>query len=410
VSALETVSDPLELGLDPDRLAAIPRHFERYLEAKKLPGFSVLVSRAGEVAHFSMAGYRDVASAAPVTEETVFRIYSMTKPITSVALMMLYEEGLFDLSDPVADYLPEFANPEVLIGGSALKPVLRPATEPIRVWHLLTHTSGMTYGWFHANAVDALYRSAGFEWGVPEGADLAECCQTWARLPLLFDPGTAWNYSHSTDVIGRLVELLSQKSLEAFFAERIFGPLGMGETGFFATPAQQDRLATLYLPDAFSGEAVPSERMGRPAAKPPRAFLGGSGLVSTIGDYYRFTRCLLEGGQLNGVRLLGPRTLSYMTENHLPGGHDMAHFGNPITAEAEFGVGFGLGFSVVIDPASMKVPASVGEFAWGGAASTAFWVDRREEMIVIFMTQLLPSTTYPIRRELRRLVYQSIVA
>jgi CubicO group peptidase (beta-lactamase class C family) len=408
-SPIEKTVDPDELGLDPGRLRRIDAHFDRYVETERLPGYAVLVSRGGEVGHFAMYGKRDRESGKPITEDTVYRIYSMTKPITSVAAMMLYEEGRFDLEDPVSAYLPEFSEMRIFAGGSSVAPALKPASEPVRIWHLLTHTAGLSYGFLYNHPVDALYRSAGFEWGTPKGADLAKCCEIWADLPLLFEPGTSWNYSHATDVVGRLVEVLSGQSLDECFAERIFARLGMDDTGFHAREDQVDRLAALYLPDAVTGRAVVSERMGRLVDRPPRVLSGGAGLLSTIGDYYRFTRLLLNGGELDDVRLLGPRTLDYMTRNHLPGNQDIVHFGHPISVDSEEGVGFGLGFSVVIDAAALKVPASEGEFAWGGAASTVFWVDPSEELIVIFMTQLLPSSTHPIRRELRRLVYQAIV-
>ncbi|MHB8246431.1 MAG: serine hydrolase domain-containing protein [Acidimicrobiales bacterium] len=409
MSFIDTRVDPGDVGLDAKRLERIDEHFARYVSSEALPGFAVLVSRAGEVAHFSTNGYRDVESRLPVEADTLYRIYSMTKPITSVAAMMLYEEGRFDLSDPVSKYLPEFADLSVFAGGSSVSPVLRPASEPMRIWHLLSHTAGLSYGFLYSHPVDAMYRAAGFEWGTPKDVDLAGCCEIWAGLPLMFEPGSSWNYSHATDVVGRLIEVISGQSLDDFFDDRIFSQLGMEQTGFYARDDQVDRLATLYLPDALTGRAVASERMSGLAERKPRVLSGGGGLVSTIGDYYQFTKLLLNGGELDGVRLLGPRTLDYMTRNHLPGGSDMVHFGHAISGEGEEGVGFGLGFSVVVDAAAMKVPANEGEFAWGGAASTEFWVDPLEELIVIFMTQLLPSSTYPIRRELRRLVYQSIV-
>ncbi len=407
--SIEKTVDPDELGLDPGRLSRIDRHFAQYVDSERLPGYAVLVSRGGEVGHFATYGARDREGGKPIADDTVYRIYSMTKPIASVAAMMLYEEGRFDLNDPVSAYLPEFADMQVFSGGSSVTPLLKPASEPMRIWHLLTHTAGLTYGFIYNHPVDALYRSAGFEWGTPKEADLAKCCEIWAGLPLVFEPGTSWNYSHATDVLGRLVEVLSGQSLDDFFAERIFGRIGMDETGFYAREDQLERLAALYLPDPVTRRAVVSERMTRLAERPPRVLSGGGGLVSTIGDYYRFTRLLLNGGELDGVRLLGPRTLEYMTRNHLPGNQDIVQFGHPISVDSEPGVGFGLGFSVVIDAAALKAPASEGEFAWGGAASTAFWVDPTEELIVIFMTQLLPSSTHPIRRELRRLVYQAIV-
>jgi CubicO group peptidase (beta-lactamase class C family) len=333
----------------------------------------------------------------------------MTKPVTSVAAMMLYEEGRIDLTDPVSKYLPEFSDLHVFTGGSQLQPVLRPATEPMRIWHLLTHTSGMTYGFAYNHPVDAIYRARGFEMGTPEGADLAACCEAWGRLPLMFEPGTSWNYSHSTDVLGRIIEVVSGHRLDDFFAGRILSPLGMHETGFFAREDQRDRLATLYVHDSRSGGPVPNDYLGKLAEQPPKVLSGGGGLVSTIGDYHRFCHFLLNGGELDGTRLLGPRTLAYMTRNHLPGGHDMVYFGHPVSEDYEAGIGFGLGFSVVIDAAAMKVPASEGEFAWGGSATTLFWVDPVEQLIVVFMTQLLPSTTYPVRRHLRQLVYQAVV-
>lgn len=409
MASIEQTVDPAEVGLDAGRLARIDEHFERYLSTERLPGWAVLVSRGGEVAHLSMAGFRDLEAKADVTADTVYRIYSMTKPITSVAAMMLYEEGRFDLSDPVSLYLPEFADQRVYVGGSSTNPVLRPASEPMRIWHLLTHTSGMTYGFMYTNPVDALYRAAGFEWGSPNDADLASCCEIWAGLPLMFDPGTSWNYSHATDVVGRLVEVLSGQPLDEFLKDRIFSQLGMDDTGFYANEEQLDRLAALYTPEPATLRATHAARMSRQAERPPKMLSGGGGLVSTVGDYHRFARMLLNGGELDGVRLLGSRTLDYMTRNHLPGDHDMAYFGHPISGEGEEGLGFGLGFSVVTNAAAMKVPASEGEFAWGGAASTVFWVDPVEELIVIFMTQLLPSSTHPIRRELRRLVYQALV-
>jgi CubicO group peptidase (beta-lactamase class C family) len=403
-------SDPAELGFDPRRLDRIESHFSRYVEEELLPGFAVLVSRAGKVCYHRTKGWRDLDSKASLTDDAMYRIYSMTKPVTSVALMMLYEEGLFDLSDPVSKFLPEFSSPMVLVGGSSVKPVLRPASAPLLIWHLLTHTAGLSYGFFYRDPVDALYRGAGFEWGSPEGADLARCCEIWAGLPLLFDPGTSWNYSHATDVVGRLVEVISGTSLADFFAQRIFGPLRMVDTAFQVTEEAADRLVTLYLPDAMTGRATRSPRLGRGGGGKPSAYFGGSGLISTISDYHRFSLFLRGGGELDDVRLLSPKTVSYMARNHLPGGHDIAFFEHPIAGESEPGVGFGLGVSVVTDPAAMKVPASVGEYGWGGAASTTFWVDPVEDLVVIFMTQLLPSSAYPLRRELHRLVHQAITA
>jgi CubicO group peptidase (beta-lactamase class C family) len=405
---LKVEIDPAEAGFDEGRLARIDAHFARYVDDGRLPGWLLLVSRGGQVVHLSTYGQRDKEAALPVELDTVFRMYSMTKPVTSVAAMMLYEEGAFELKDPVARFIPAFADMRVFKGGSALAPVTVPATEPMRIWHLLTHTAGLTYGFHHAHPVDAIYRAAGFEWGSPPGADLAECCEQWAQLPLLFEPGSEWNYSVSTDVLGRVVEVASGQTLDRFFAERIFEPLGMTDTGFSANDL--DRLAALYTRNPATGEAFRIDMMGDAAKKPPSMLSGGGGLVGTAADYHRFTQMLLGEGQLEATRLLSPRTVRYMTSNHLPGRADLEAFGRPLFSETTFdGVGFGLGFSVVDDPVKNKVLGSRGEFAWGGAASTAFWVDPVEDVTAMFLTQLVPSSTYPIRTQLKQLVYQALV-
>jgi CubicO group peptidase (beta-lactamase class C family) len=338
----------------------------------------------------------------------------MTKPITSVAAMMLYEEGAFALTDPVSTFIPSFGDVRVYAGGSDLRPVTVPAIEPVRIWHLLTHTAGLTYGFHRVHPVDALYRAAGFELGSPPaGVDLAQACDQWAALPLLFQPGTEWAYSVATDVLGRVVEVASGQRLDEFLADRIFGPLGMTDTAFWAGPPAQPRLAALYTPGP-DGKAARLDALGQEALTQPLMLRGGGGLVSTAADYDRFTQLLLDrpgspAGELEGVRLLSPRTVAYMARNHLPGGLDLETFGRSLDAEAPFrGVGFGLGFAVLIDSVPGKVIGSAGEISWGGAASTAFWVDQAAGLTVSFFTQLLPSSTHPIRPQLRQLVYQAL--
>ena len=401
-SPLEVETDPADLGLDADRLARIDALLTRYVDDGKLPGWSVLVTRRGQIAHLARGGRRDIEAGTPVQADTVFRIYSMTKPVTSVAAMMLYEHGAFELTDPIAHWLPEFADMRVWDGGSDLRPKLVPALEPIRVWHLLTHTSGLTYGFHHAHPVDAMYRAAGYEWSVPAGVDLAGASEAFASLPLLFHPGREWNYSVSTDILGRLVEAVSGRSLDSFFAEEIFRPLGMVDTAFGGSdPA---RTAALYTPGL-----VRNDQLGD-AVLSPSWLSGGGGLTSTMSDYHRFTQMLRGRGRLGDVRLLGDRTVRYMARNHLPGGADLVNFGRPLFAETPFdGVGFGLGFSVTLDPVATRTLSSPGEFAWGGAASTAFWVDPVEDITAVFLTQLLPSSTYPVRSQLRQLVYAALV-
>ncbi len=406
--------DVAEVGLDPERLARIDAHFARYVADGRLPGWLLTVRRHGRLAHVARAGSRDLEAGLPVTDDTLWRIYSMTKPVTSIAAMILYEEGKLALTDPVSAFIPSFGDVRAYTGGSDLRPVTVPVVEPVRIWHLLTHTAGLTYGFHRVHPVDALYRAAGFEWGTPAGLDLAQACDTWAGLPLLFQPGTEWNYSVATDVLGRVIEVASGQRLDEFLAARILRPLGMTQTAFWAGPEAAPRLAALYT-RGRDGAATRLDALGQAALARPAMFSGGGGLVSTAADYDRFTQMLLQrtgspAGELDGVRLLSPRTVGYMTRNHLPGGLDLETFGRPLYAESPFrGVGFGLGFAVVIDPLPGKVVCSAGEISWGGAASTTFWVDQEADLAVSFFTQLLPSSSYPIRPELRQLVYQALV-
>ncbi|MYS24253.1 MULTISPECIES: serine hydrolase domain-containing protein [unclassified Streptomyces] len=402
-------AEAAELGFDAGRLARIDRHFERYVDDGRLPGWLLSVSRAGRVVHLSGYGHRDVAAGLPVETDTLWRWYSMTKPVTSVAAMMLYEEGAFELTDPVADFIPSFAELRVFQSGSELRQLTVPVAEPVTIWHLLTHTAGLTYGFMRAHPVDAVYRARGFEWGQPEGYDLAEACDAWAEIPLLFQPGTEWNYSLATDVLGRVVEVASGCRLDDFFRTRIFEPLGMAETGFHLAADHQDRLASLYVPGPRGGIAL-APGLGEVRTRPVRYLSGGGGLVGTAADYHRFLLMLLGRGALDDVRLLGSRTVDFMTRNHLPGGADLESFGRRLFSETSYeGTGFGLGFSVIDNPLALHALASQGEYGWGGAASTAFWVDPAEEITVMFFTQLLPSYTYPLRSRLRALVRQALV-
>ncbi len=413
MSELRVDADPAALGLDAERLERIDAHFAGYVADGRLPGWLLTVSRHGRLAHVASCGSRDLEAGLPVTEDTVWRIYSMSKPVTSVAAMMLYEEGKLALTDPVSAFIPAFADVRVYAGGSDLSPATVPAAEPVRVWHLLTHTAGLTYGFHRMHPVDALYRAGGFEWGWPRGTDLARACELWAGFPLLFQPGREWNYSVATDVLGRVVEVASGQRLDEFFADRIFGPLGMTGTAFSAGPEALPRLAALYTPGP-DGRAVRADAMGEAARHRPRLLSGGGGLVSTAADYGRFLQMLLglpgsPAGELDGARLLSPRTVAYMARNHLPGGQDLDTFGRAQNAESPYrGVGFGLGFAVLIDPVPGQVVGSRGEISWGGAASTAFWVDQEAGLTVTFFTQLLPSSAYPIRPQLRQLVYQAL--
>jgi CubicO group peptidase (beta-lactamase class C family) len=384
----------------------VDKHLARYVDDGRIPGFHVSLTHRGEVVHDSVYGWRDREAGLPVVSDTLWRIASMTKPITSVAAMTLWEEGVFELNDPVSKWIPSFADARVYVGGSDLAPVSVPATEPVRVWHLLTHTSGLTAGFMRVSVVDALYRAAGYEFASPHD-NLADTVDDWARLPLLFQPGSAWGYGVSSDVLGRLVEIWTGQSLDVAIANRVLGPLGMTDTVWHCDDSRADRLSALYLPapgnTSIRAEFTDAVRV------PPRLFSGGGGLLSTTADYQRFTQMLAGRGALDGVRVLAPRTVDLMASNHLPG--DLASLSAGGFAETNFdGVGFGLGFAVLVDPAKQHSAASRGEFYWGGIASTAFWVDPVEDITCVFMTQLWPSSTYPIRSQLRQLVYSALTS
>jgi CubicO group peptidase (beta-lactamase class C family) len=393
-------------GFDAERLARLDRHLARYVEDGRLAGWEVAVTRHDEIVHTAHHGWRDREAGVAVDGKTVWRIASMTKPITSVAAMSLWEEGAFELTDPISRWLPEFANPQVYVKGTHLNPFTAPSQEPIRVWHLLAHASGLSAGFMYTHVVDHLYRAAGYEWGAPAGSTLAACVSDWARLPLRFEPGTAWGYGVSTDVLGRLLEVLTGTTLDEVIAERVTGPLEMHDTGFFAEGDRADRLPAVYQRDPDTGG---SQRLDAPCASgrtKPAVLSGGGGLVSTLDDYTRFTRMLALEGELDGRRILAPPTLRLMRQNHLPG--DLAQVSTGGFAETSFeGVGFGLGFATIMDPVKLRTPSSAGEFYWGGAYSTAFWVDPVTGITCTFMTQLFPSSTYPIRAQLRQLVYSA---
>jgi CubicO group peptidase (beta-lactamase class C family) len=406
---MEIELEPDKAGFAPDRLDRIDRHLARYVDDGLLAGWQLAVTRDGKLVHHGTYGLRDREAGLPVEPDTIWRIYSMTKPLTSVAAMMLYEEGLLSLRRPLAEILPEFAAARVYSLGSALNPGTVPAA-PILLWHLLTHTSGMTYGFLHQHPMDELHRLMDVEFIPSEDFSLADAVQRWATVPLLFQPGTGWNYGVSTDVLGRVVEVVSGMPLDRFFAERITGPLGMVDTAFTVPAGKADRLAGLYLSAKAGQTPVRKDDFTTDPRGAVTFFSGGGGLVSTAADYLRFTRMLLNRGELDGVRLLGSRTIDYMTRNHLPGGVDIPTLGRPMSPQDAFdGVGFGLGFSVSLDPVRTEVLGSAGEYAWGGLASTTFWVDPVERITVVFMTQLIPSSTYPIRSELRAMVNAALV-
>jgi len=397
---------PEDVGLSGDKLAQVDRWMDRLVADGKLPGLSVTVTRRGRVAYTRSTGQSDLARGTPMAADTLVRIYSMTKPLTSVAIMMLYEEGRFQLDDPISRFLPYFANQRVFAGGNRGKMDTVPAARDITFRDLLTHTSGLTYGFMQATLVDAAYRDNGVDFQTAD-ATLGEVVERAAALPLLAQPGAEWNYSIATDVLGHLVAVISGQSFDSFLQERVICPLGMTDTSFVVPPEKLSRFAANYVPGA-DGLALLDDPATSRFLLPGKICSGGGGLVSTVGDYLRFCQMMLNKGALEGTRLLGRKTVELMTSNHLRG--DMAAMGQPRFSESSYeGVGFGLGFSVMLDPARAQVLGTAGEYAWGGAASTAFWIDPAEEMSVVLLTQLTPSSTYPIRRELRVLTYQAII-
>ena len=386
-------------GMSAERLQRITDMTQRYVDEGKLAGVITVVARNGQIVHYEAVGQRGANDERPLTKDALFRIYSMSKPITGVAAMMLYEEGKFQLSDPVEKFVPELANLNVLEDGET-----RPAENKMTMLHLLTHTGGLSYGFNPADPVDQQYREA-----APfEGKNLDEFAERLGTLPLKFEPGARWHYSVAVDVTGLVVERLSGQSFDVFLQERIFGPLGMEDTFFNVPEDKMDR----FLPNHYwDGENEKLMEMGEESFTSytgTELFSGGGGLVSTTMDYLRFSEMVRRGGELDGVRLLSPKTVAYMTANHLPAAIDGGGSGENPFGQGASGFGFGLGWGVVTDPVAAQVIGSAGEYNWGGAAGTVFWIDPVEDMVVIGMIQLMGSP-WPLRAELKVLANQAIV-
>jgi CubicO group peptidase (beta-lactamase class C family) len=393
---------PEDVGLSAARLYKIDHLTQGYINDGMLPGTITLVSRRGKIVHLSCQGKMDIEADKSMEDDTLFRIYSMSKPVTTTALMMLYEDGRFQLDDPVSRFIPAFRELQVYSADGRHTAPARPMT----IRDLLTHTSGLTYGFMNSTPVDAMYRQQGVE----QSANLAEMVSKLAGIPLLFSPGSRWSYSVATDVCGHLVELIADTPFDEFLEEQIFAPLGMTDTGFVVPEDKVHRFAANYDRTSDNGMRLIDSPESSPYLQDRGLHSGGGGLVSTIHDYYKFASMLLNQGEHAGTRILGRKTVELMTSNHLPNNGDLTSMGQAVFSETPYdGIGFGLGFSVMLDPATAQILGSPGEFAWGGAASTYFFVDPKEDMLVIFMTQLMPSSSYPIRREMRVLAYQSII-
>jgi len=378
---------------------------QQYVDDGQAPGFVTMVARGGQIVHVHACGYRDADAKLALQRDSIFRIYSMTKPITSVALMMLYEEGKFQLGDPVSRYISAFAKTRVLSGYNALGQQLVPQQPAMTIQHLLTHTAGLSYGFHYDSPIDDMYRNSIFR---SPSATLAEKITGMAALPLRFQPGSAWEYSIATDVCGYLVQLLADMPLETYLRERIFAPLGMDDTAFFVPPEKLPRFARLYqhrpVQLGYRGYAGTAHIPRHDFTQPPVAPSGGGGLVSTVDDYWQFAAMLLHGGAWRGSRLLGRKTLSFMCRNHLrPELLPLA-----IGLISLPGAGFGLGFSVLLDAAQTGVLNSDGSYGWSGAAATNFWVDPQEQLVGIIMTQLMDNLL-PLEEDFRALVYQALV-
>ncbi len=404
------MTDAPAAGMSVSRLSRISDHLnERFIEPGKIAGALPIVYRKGQLAYCEPLGNMDLERGKVMAEDTIFRIYSMSKPITSVALMMLYEHGAFQLNDPVSRFIPEWSDIQVYAAGVAPNFMTTPVERPMFIRDLFTHMSGLTYGFMSRSNVDHAYRKMGVG-GVEPGTTLADTMYTLAKIPLEFSPGTRWNYSVSTDVLGYLVEVISRQRFDEYLQQNIFEPLEMVDTGFTVADADVGRFAANYERNPDKTLRLLDDPEDSIYIRPRTFFSGGGGLVSTAADYLRFTRMMLNGGELGDVRILGPKTIEMMTKNYLPNDDDLTRWALGTFSETTYeGYGFGLGFSINLGPERTATVGSAGEYAWGGAASTIFWVDPAEELIVIFMTQFMPSATFNFRGQLKSLVYGAIV-
>lgn len=409
---------PETAGMSPARLARLDQVMKsRYVDGGYLPGLLTHVYRKGELVHTGLCGFMDLERDKPMREDAMFRIYSMSKPITAVALMMLVEEGLIGLDDAVHSHIPAWKDLGVYASGTpSLIPeasptyMTTPVLRPMKVIDLATHTSGLSYGFMMRTAVDAAYRRAKVVDRQTKGG-LEGMVDQLAKIPLDFSPGTAWNYSVSIDVLGYLVEKLSGMRFGEFLRSRLFEPLGMDDTAFYVPSDKLDRFSSCYQPEKGGGLKLQDDAWDSTYAAPPALESGGGGLVSTAHDYLRFCRMMLNGGTLDGVQILSPKTVALFSLNYLPDGREVADMALPgMFSESGYaGVGFSLGCGVNVDVAKTRLPGSLGEYFWGGAAATAFWIDPKEELTVVFMTQVIGSEArLTLRRDLRTLVYSAI--
>ena len=402
--------DPIKAGFSQAKLARIDRHLmENYIAPGKIAGCQVMVARRGTAAYFKSFGDMDRERARPVQEDTIFRIYSMTKPITSIALMTLYEEGRFQLNDPVHRFLPAWRDHEVWVRGEGADMVTRPPASPMTMRHVLSHTSGLTYGALldaDPHPVNGVYQELGVRRS--DGETMTSFAEKLSRVPLRFDPGTRWLYSLATDVCGCLVEVISGQKFEDFLQQRIFEPLGMTDTAFWVPESKINRFAANYQRAADKSLHLIDDPLTSSYLTAPSFPSGGGGLVSTTTDYAKFCDMLRLRGSANGVEIIGSRTLALMIKNHILNSADLRQTAIGSFSETAYeGVGFGLGFATTLDEISSG-NIGAGDYYWGGAASTIFWVDPVEDLYAVFMTQLMPSATFNFRGQLKNIIYGAI--
>jgi CubicO group peptidase (beta-lactamase class C family) len=410
---------PETAGLSSARLRTVDAVMtRRYVENGILPGILIQVCRKGEIVHTGMSGVMDMERKKPMREDAIFRIYSMTKPITAVALMMLVEEGKIGLEDDVHTHIPSWKNLRVyasgmpsLVANTAGQFITLPAKRRMKVVDMVTHTSGLTYGFMNRTSVDAEYRRRKVgDFQTPGGLDAF--IEQLANIPLDFSPGEHWNYSVAIDVMGYLVQKLSGQTFGEFLRTRIFEPLGMNDTAFSVPAGKMDRFCSCYMPKKGGGLEIQDDAGKSTYAEPPKLESGGGGLVSTAHDYMRFCRMMLGGGTLDGVQILSPKTVAMFAMNLLPNNALLTDMvaGEGLFSEAGYnGIGFSIGCGVTMDPAKTLLPGTPGEFFWGGAASTAFWIDPKEDLAVVFMTQVMGTDArLTLRRDLRTLVYSAM--
>ncbi len=409
----ETDFPPAPAQLDDRRLRRVDEYFDRLLQDGRLPGWALRIGIGPDVVHESAGGYADIENELEFRQDVLVPAMSLSKPLTSILALALYERGYFGLHDPIEQYLPEFASPRVYRRGGATWPETRPAAEPIRIHHLFTHTAGLAYGFHQAHPVDEIYIADGFGWGSPPGITLSEAITTWASRPLIYEPGTSWNYSVATDVLGRILELVTGEELPDLLHTHVTGPLGLKDTGFAVREEDQRRLGAIYSPDPSDGNLTRNEPLSVIGRSPASWWSAGSGVFTTVADYGVFLQTLASGGlSPGGERVIGSETLAFARRNHLPRGASLGDIGRDVVPALDTlsGLGFGLGFATVESPADARLPSRSGEYFWLSANSFHAFVEPKTGLWALVAPQVFPSKTLPLLSRFRQVVYQAVTA